>query len=749
MSIKINGRNRHIRNILFVEKDYAYDKLYELVRRCSQLWGGRYTPIVPIENETIPDKYLKLINYYDPDYIYHTANVSVDYLKSLEIFLPLEYLDIDSPGNNFKGLGSFFLIPLISKDHALVDLLISQDHSTLLRNFLDLNLGIDRFHMTEMALTKEHKVLKVDDSGFGELFKMIFENKVFNKSLLSTLNINTPVIRSKGRNEFDNFQLIVSKEKGAVEDLLYYWNRQLYIFNHYEKPSQFFITEEELNELINFDYLEALFYKVSKENGIELVSKSVEPKNLEVIRTNIQAKLRHHRVVMQQNEFPFDIMDNNGLGLLQMGETTVSKNLNSISQDVFFDIPNLTFNQTLHPPQNTWFFDIEILRTNNYPSHFKFCKTEDAQLLLRIKSRVNKKGNISAEINLATNTNNYLTFKIPDFVSRVRMMIQNPFIKSNEVETKYKKLKFNDESFRLKSLFRLFDDNFSEIGDFINDKFWFDIIKDLSTNNRIEGDTITFEEILDECKKILPELGKQLDPTRTNFYSEEDLKKGLRTTLFDYCEKRIFFKGFTAKCPNCSSKYWFSLSEITDTIKCKGCEETFSFPIEHPYSYKLNSLIQNNFFLKNGTSKISFAGNYTVLKTLLYLKNVSRVSFHYSPQLNIYDSFLASKPLTDIDIICESDGQLIIGEAKHDGKLLLDEKDKKSLNALLELAQVVRPTKLIIACTIDSNGKLDRSKKFLEHHIQKFDFDLEVLTYISSEPDYFDLGGDSIKYFGE
>ncbi len=749
MSIKISGRNRHIRNILFVEKNYAYDKLYELIRRCSHLWGGRYTPIVPIENETIPEKYLELIKYYDPDYIYHTSNVSVDYLKSLEIFLPLEYLDIDSPGNNFKGLGSFFLIPLISKEHALVDLSISQDHPTLLKNFLNLNLGIERFHMTEMTLTKEHKVLEVDDSGFGELFKLIFENKVFNKSLLSTLNINTQVIRSKGRNEFDNFQLIVSKEKGVVEDLLYFWNRQLYIYNHYDKPGQFFITEKELNELINFNYLDALFYQVSKENRIELLSKTIEPENLEVIRTTIQKKLRHHGVVMQQNEFPFDIMDNQGIGSLQMGEPIVSKNLISTSQDIFFDIPNLTFNQTLQPAQNTWFLDLEILRTTSHPSYFKFCKTEDAHRLLRVKSRVNKRGNISAEINLASNRNNYLTFEIPDFQDRIRMMIQNPFIQSSEVDTKYEKLKFNDESFRLKSLFRLFNDNFTEIANFINDKFWFDLIKNLSTNNRVEGDTITFEEIINECKKILPELGKQLDPTRTKFYSEDDLRKGIRSTLFNYCEKKIFFKGFNAKCPSCSSKHWFSLSEITDTIKCKGCEEEFSFPIEHPYSYKLNSLIQNNFFLKNGTYKISFAGNYTVLKTLIYLKNVSRVSFQYSPQLNIYDSYLANKPLTDIDIICESDGQLIIGEAKHDSKMLLDEKDKKSLNALLELAQVARPTKLIIACTIDSNAKLDRSKKYLEHHIQNFDFDLEVITYISSEPDYFDLRGNSIKYFGE
>ena len=748
MSININTRNRHIRNILFIEKNYPFDKLYKLIMTCSQLWGGRYTPIIPIENDVVPKKYLEIITYYDPDYIYHTTNVPVDYLKSLEIFLPFEYFDIDSPGNRFKGVGSFFMIPTILKEHALIDLLISQNNQTLLKDFLELNLGISRFHMTEVTLANEHKTIEVDDTNFNELFQLVYTNKVYNKSFLSNLNINTQVLRSKGRNEFENFQLIISKNTGTVDDLLYYWNRQLFIFNHYDKPCQFFITEAEFNEFVEFDNLDALFHQVSRENRIELISKSIKDKELEDIRKNLQSKMKHHRVFIHKNDFPFDIMDNNGIGPFQIGEPLIKQNFASIENDIFLDIPDLTFNQGKHPLQNTWFLDLDIFKSDSLTSNLKFCKTEDAHRLLRTKSRVNKRNSISIEINLATNTNNYISFKIPDFFSRIRMMVQHPLIKSNEIKTKYEKLKFNDESFRIRSLIKLFNNSFDEIEDFIDDKFWFDIIKSLSTNNRIEGDTITFEEIVDNCKEILISLGKQFDPTRTTYYSEEDLKKGLRSTLFDYCEKKIFFKGFNAKCPVCSSKYWFSLSDITETIKCKGCEEKYSFPIEHPYSYKLNSLIQNNFFLNNGTSKVSFAGNYTVLNTLLSMRRRSRLSFQYNPQLNIYDSYLANKPLTDIDIICESDGHLIIGEAKHDSKQLLDEKNKKSLNSLLEMAQVIRPSKLIIACTIDSHSKLDRSKKYLEHHINKWDFELEVLTYISSEPDYRSLASDSVKYFG-
>ncbi len=301
MSININTRNRHIRNILFIEKNYPFDKLYKLIMTCSQLWGGRYTPIIPIENDVVPKKYLEIIKYYDPDYIYHTTNVPVDYLKSLEIFLPFEYFDIDSPGNRFKGVGSFFMIPTILKEHALIDLLISQNNQTLLKDFLELNLGISRFHMTEVTLANEHKTIEVDDTNFNELFQLVYTNKVYNKSFLSNLNINTQVLRPKGRNEFENFQLIISKNTGIVDDLLYYWNRQLFIFNHYDKPCQFFITEAEFNEFVEFDNLDALFHQVSRENRIELISKSIKDKELEDIRKNLQSKMKHHRVFIHKN----------------------------------------------------------------------------------------------------------------------------------------------------------------------------------------------------------------------------------------------------------------------------------------------------------------------------------------------------------------------------------------------------------------------------------------------------------------
>lgn len=746
--MNVNTRNRHIRNVLFIEEDYPYDKLYGLMMHCNSLWGGRYTPIIPITSGQIESKYLDIVQYYDPDYVYHTEKVSLDYIKGLDIFLPIDYFNIDLDVNRFEGLGSFFLIPTIPKENSIIDLSLSNGFKTNLKNFLELNLGISRMHMTEFKLAQEYEIVKVDDSNFNDIPKLIHTKKVFNKSLLSALNINTQVLRNKGRSPFEHFQLVISEGEGKSEDLLYYWNRQLFVFNHYDKSSQFFITEKEFEEFVELPILDGLLYSVSRNNEIEIISKSLNDNRLEALQKQLQGKSKQHRVSISKNDFPFDIMDNNGIGPYQVGEPLVQQPITSIKSDIFLNIPDVSFNQKKHPPQHTWFMDLDIFYADSVLSYIKFCNTENPQFFLKTKSRINKRNSISMEVNFATNTNNFISFKIPDFLTRLRMMLQEPFIRSQKTTTIYEKIRLNDESQRLKSLIKLFGNNFLEISDFIDDKFWFDIIKELSNNNRVEGDTITFNEVLEKCEDLLPSIGIELDPERKKFYSEEDLRKGLRTTLFDYCEKKLFFKGFTAKCPNCSSKHWFSLSEITDTIRCKGCEIKYSFPIEHPYSYKLNSLIQNNFFNKNGTSKESFAGNYTVLKTLNYLKNISRVSFQYNPQVDVFDSYMAVKPLTDIDIICESDGNFIIGEAKHDSKQLLDEKGKKSLNSLLKIAQEIRPSKLILACTVDSHSKLERAKKFLEHYIKTWDFKIEVLTYISSEPNYFSLQGNAVKYFG-
>src|SRR5690606_15369773 len=162
----------------------------------------------------------------------------------------------------------------------------------------------------------------------------------------------------------------------------------------YDKPCQFFITEAEFNEFIEFDKLDEFFYHVSRENRIELISKSLDDKELKVYKENLQSKIKYHRVFIHKNVFPFDIMDNNGIGPFQLGEPLIKQNFASVDSAIFLNIPELTFNQKKHALQNTWFLDLDIFNSDNLMPSLKFCKTENPQVFLRLRSRVNKKHNL-------------------------------------------------------------------------------------------------------------------------------------------------------------------------------------------------------------------------------------------------------------------------------------------------------------------------------------------------------------------
>jgi hypothetical protein len=229
--------------------------------------------------------------------------------------------------------------------------------------------------------------------------------------------------------------------------------------------------------------------------------------------------------------------------------------------------------------------------------------------------------------------------------------------------------------------------------------------------------------------------------TRKN---KENLEIGLTSTLQELTEYKIFIPGFIIKCKSCSSKIWYSLSEINNVVTCKGCSEINSFKAETPISYKLNHLIKNNIGMRGNKGIFAPDGNLTVIKTLIYLWNRSQHALDFLSPLDIYKSQNGSKPQMDLDIICLINGRLYIGEAKHSSPLFF-ETSNKSLNNLLTIASTMKPDHIILSCTTDTNGRLNKASKYLQHHIAKWEYQPEIVTYICREPDYFNING--YRYF--
>jgi len=217
---------------------------------------------------------------------------------------------------------------------------------------------------------------------------------------------------------------------------------------------------------------------------------------------------------------------------------------------------------------------------------------------------------------------------------------------------------------------------------------------------------------------------------------------GLKETLNELCNYRVFLKGLKLKCSKCSSEFWYPMREVSEIINCKGCLENFELPIEPRFAYKLNDLIKNNIF----QSKTSRDGNLTVIRTLVNIQNKSRLAFEYSPQVNLYDNFSSKKPCSEVDVACLSDGQFIIGEAKHNSSAFTADRNK-SLRSLVELAKEVHPDKIILSCYEDHYGKLEKARKGILHEFDNWQYQPEIEIIKLHQPDDSNIGDHRYFYY--
>ena len=92
---QITLRNRHLRYVFFIDKQYPYEKLVELIRLNQKYWGGRFNPIILVEDNTISERYRSLIKHYDADYVFFSSGIDPDIIKRLRIFNPIGYYNLD------------------------------------------------------------------------------------------------------------------------------------------------------------------------------------------------------------------------------------------------------------------------------------------------------------------------------------------------------------------------------------------------------------------------------------------------------------------------------------------------------------------------------------------------------------------------------------------------------------------------------------------------------------------------------
>lgn len=735
---QILTRPRHLRYIFFIEENYSYEKVLGLINTNLRYWGGRYNPIVPMAENIISEHYKQLISFYDPDVVFYSDKVHVESLKELRFFNPLAYAKLDEEirPSDIHGLESRYLL---SQKETSRTVLLSADlweTKSPLLSYYKINFGLENIlSNVDNDLAKPFKQAWVGKADLNSINKIIIEQRPINLAHLAKINLNTRILRAKeGVARYRDFELVIAKDKTSTKDLLYFWNRHLY-----ECRNILYVTLEELELLCADPYFGEVLRQMAGESDVDVVSDSLSDAEIaRLIKEKLQKasiyKRFKHKVIAQ---FPFEILDADGLFEREYGEEVSFQPVPA--KGGLIQIPKLSFTDKVGFYSQEWVIDIEEkMPDEGYLNSVLYPFTANGHVG-DLKGRVNRRNNLSVIINSQLNTSPVIKSNIPKFTDAARQLIQRPFIDGEAVESKFVGIGYGDQSNRLRAFLRLFNEDLDAMNEFFRDKFWVDIFEKLSTSDKAAGDCITFSEIKATCIEALKENGIVLGNREETRRNEENLIIGLKKTVGELCGYKVTIKGFKLKCTTCSSIHWYHIEEVSETVKCKGCLQQFTLPVEPEFAYKLNDLVRNNIYQTNKSRD----GNLTVARTLAALKASARTSFNFTAQLNLFTDDHHTKPEADIDIFCTLDGVLVIGEGKHSSTAFFDD-SMKALKSLVEIAQQIRPGRIVFSCYDDASDKLAKAKRSLERLFDNWAFAPEIETMALSAPRY---NLNSYRYF--
>ncbi|MGE8553186.1 MAG: hypothetical protein ACN6OB_04505 [Chryseobacterium jejuense] len=706
-----------------------------MIHSILRKWGGRYHPIVPVRDGVIAEGYLDVIKHHDPDYIFYSDNVDPEMIRKLRFFNPTGYYNLnEQEGRNYNvGVDALYLVSQFELGFCILMPGDVWNVESSLKEFYQMNFGFWTGQIqSDYEITKKFNQIIVNAEDFSKLNQIIYEHKPINQAQLSKRNSSTPILQNSRITNDNTFEIVLTKDKTSIDDILYYWNRELY-----ECHNVLYMTIEELSLLAEDSYFGKVLNDLSNEEIIDIVSFTLSKEEIEAYIQEYFSKITFHRIFRYKDvsSFPFEVGVNQ---TIRPSEQTALQTLFNEEKHLF--IPRPSFIDKVEFYQQQWAVDTFIHQMNK--PGYKRRRFPLTTLIREIMK--GPKGRINKERNVCFYANNYqytmVEVTIPEFTNLLNQLTQEPIFQGTHTYTKFVAVCPHDISNKMNSLIRMFHSDFYMIDEFFRDKFWMDIFEDLCTSKKVAGDSISFQDLFKRClhvyEKEVGPLGKKEEVPE----NPENLRLGLQEMLKTLCELGVFLQGFKLKCTRCSSSFWYHLKEVGNTINCKGCLEDFSMPIEPNFSYKLNDLVKNNIYHFDGQRD----GNLTVIMTLVKLNTDAIWSFDYSYQVNLYDDNRSKKPANEIDIAALVDGKLVIGEAKHNSKEF-SANGNKSLNSLIEVAKDIRPDKLILSCYVNDNHKLEKAKKYLEGKFYNDDYAPEIEMLLLPATHYHHLKGS--RYF--
>jgi hypothetical protein len=735
--LQVKSYPRHLRYIFFIDSTSSYSFVLNLVKENLRLWGGRYNPIVPVTDGVISPSYLDLIKHYDPDIIYYSTSIDPELIKQLRLFSPREYIGMNPPHVRIDGVNALSLLSAIdNKGPVLAPHQLAQADSPLL-NYFCINFGIRKYGwdgdnqlvgtreqilVTSQELTKLHGTLQT-------------RNPVIQSQLAGHLS-HTPILRNTKDAPANAFEIVIAKDTSSFADLLYFWNRHLY-----ETFRIFYVTVEELSFLrldTNFPFF---LDRLTPGGIVTIVSLSIPENEIQNVLDAGFGKVPFHREfkIKKVDSFPYSVETTLGARTPLMGRPIV-QTLNADETLLF--IPPFPYASVKIQPQQ-WAVDLQLMQLGaGGQSEWLFPFTTDTGGILRnCDGRVNLNRQLSYFADSTAVHEQQLRLEMSTFNERLHQLISHPALDGSRQNTKYVHIGPHDPSSRLAAFIDLFGGNFDTIDEYFSDRFWSDLFDDLCQSGEAAGDAISVTALSERCRALMEKEGIVFGQWPATPFNDKNLRWGITDMMTQLTRLTVLIPGHSLKCPRCATIAWYPLEQVTVKVRCSGCLVDFSLPIDPPFAYRLNALVQKNIF----QSKPQRDGNLTIIRTLARLSKETHKDFHFSPQLNLHVDLRSGKPETDIDIIALQDGIFSIGEAKYDSSEF-SSNGHKCLHSLIDVASSIRPDRVTLSCTTDTNQRLEKAKKFLEHHFQKIPYPPQVIAFQLHEPDYFNFQGAS-KYF--
>lgn len=731
--------------MFFIDEHYPIADLKNLIVKALSFWGGRTSPIIPVKNGEVEPEWRRLIGFYDPDYCYYSSNVDVNFVREIcdEYRLnPIESYELDERLSDLHGVHYANIMPLLPEMY-LPNVYNLAGIGTPLFDYFRLNFFVDDTlpvnkeyysHIKNEWLFKKHQLLLINKGGFS----------LVNNKLAASANITTlsAVNSSEGRlrssvGEYHGFEIVVASDEAGFRELIYHWNKELYDIPG-RKLLTLFLHEGELEHLCEDKYFRELIKNLSGQDSlVKVVTFSLTDEAVTniILELSAHANLNSFELKKVEN-FPYPILDKRRAEPARDFERETVQVLFEAQPFIF--LPKLSFSLEYAPSTPLYACDISIaVSSSPFNQSLRFPPKFNPDVMLQIASRVDRNRKLSFAVTPELHEKRKLSLKVWNFYDVASVSVTSPKITgSRDIKNVFRSVGYSDSSNKLDSFLSLFNNDFSFLQDYLHDKFWNDLFLELTTSGKAEGDTIVFQDLFEQCHKVMLEQGQVFTPREDGRFNLENLSLGLKSMVQTLCEHKVFLPGFVIKCRHCSSRIWYSIEESKERFTCKGCSGSNHFRAENPIAYKLNSLVKNNYGSKSAKGIYVPDGNMTAVRTLIHLWNKAVNSFQYIPQIDIYGCSQSHKPFTDLDIVAMSSGSFYIGECKHSSDLFFDSGNKALLN-MVELAATLKPDYLILSCTTDINGKLDKAAKFIRHHMVSWKCRPEVVPYVAWEPDYF------------